>query len=100
MEFSRPFSLTRYAPARWVIAESDLHWLMDALDDSPHVPVAPPQAMRARRRSAKIELRAQDVVEWPDPRKPKRQRKASTARLPAPQTPAIKPNIRERRQKA
>jgi len=82
MEFSRPFSLTRYAPARWVIAESDLHWLMDALDDSPHLPVAPPQAMRARRRSAKIELRAQDVVEWPDPRKPKRQRPAGTARLP------------------
>jgi hypothetical protein len=82
MEFSRPFSLTRHAPARWVIAESDLHWLMDALDDSPHVPVAPPQAMRARRRSAKIELRAQDVVEWPDPRKPKRQRTAGTARLP------------------
>ena len=82
MEFSRPFSLTRYAPARWVIAESDLHWLMDALDDSPHLPVAPPQAMRARRRSAKIELRAQDVVEWPDPRKPKRQRTAGPARLP------------------
>jgi hypothetical protein len=82
MEFSRPFSLRRHAPARWVIAESDLHWLMDALDDSPHVPVAPPQAMRARRRSAKIELRAQDVVEWPDPRKPKRQRPAGIARLP------------------
>jgi len=55
---------------------------MDALDDSPHLPVAPPQAMRARRHSAKIELRAQDVVEWPDPRKPKRQRTAGTARLP------------------
>lgn len=82
MEFSRPYSLTRHAPARWVIAESDLHWLMDALDDSPHLPLAPPQAMRARRRSAKIELRAQDVVEWPDPRKPKRQRPAGTARLP------------------
>ena len=82
MEFSRPYSLTRHAPARWVIAESDLHWLMDALDDSPHLPLAPPQAMRARRRSAKIELRAQDVVEWPDPRKPKRQRTAGTARLP------------------
>ncbi len=81
MEFSRPFSLARYRSARWVIAESDLHWLMDALDDSPHLPLAPPQAMRARRRSAKIELRAQDVVEWPDPRKPKRQRAAGTARL-------------------
>lgn len=81
LEYSRPFSLARYAPKRWVIAEDDLHWLMDALDDSPHVPVAPRRAMRARRPSAKIELRAQEVVEWPDPRKRKRKRKTSGARL-------------------
>ena len=79
LEFSRPFSLARFAPKRWVVAGEDLHWLMEALDDSPHVPVAPRAAMRRRRRSAKVELRAQDVVEWPDPRKPKRKRKA---RLP------------------
>jgi hypothetical protein len=78
LEVSRPFSLARYAPKRWVIAEEDLHWLMDALDQSPHWPVAPPRAMRKRRRSAKIELRAQEVVEWPDPRK----RKVNPARLP------------------
>jgi len=78
VEFSRPFSLTRYAPKRWLVADDDLDWLMEALDDSPHVPVAPPAAMRKRRRSAKIELRAQEVVEWPDPRKAKRK----AARLP------------------
>jgi hypothetical protein len=77
MEFSRPFSLARYAPKRWVIAADDLHWLMDALDESPHVPVAPRHAMRRRRRSSKVELRAQEVVEWPDPR----QRKVKRARL-------------------
>ena len=51
LEFSRPFSLTRFAPRRWVIADEELHWLMDALDDAPHVPVAPAAALRARRRS-------------------------------------------------
>jgi hypothetical protein len=69
LEFSKPFALTRFAPERWVIADEELHWLMDELDDSPHVPVAPPQALRARRRSSKIELLAQEVVEWKRPAK-------------------------------
>jgi hypothetical protein len=69
LEFSRPFSLTRFAAKRWVIAEEELHWLMDKLDDAPHVPVAPPTALRTRRRSSPIELKAQEVVEWKRPRK-------------------------------
>ena len=76
MAFSKPFSLARYAPARWVIATDDLHWLMEALDDSPHVPVAPHARDAAAAAFGRVELRAQDVVEWPDPRKPKRKREA------------------------
>ena len=78
LEYSRPFSLTRYAPERWVTAAEDLDWLLYALDISPHLPVAPRHAMRRRRRSSPVELRAQDVVEWPVPRKrkPRRKRKA------------------------
>jgi len=77
LEISRPFSLTRFAPKRWVIAPDDLDWLLYALDLSPHCPVAPPHAMRKRRRSAKVELRAQEVVEWENPhtRKAKRKKK-------------------------
>jgi hypothetical protein len=75
LEYSRPFSLARYAPQRWVIAPEDLDWLLYALDISPHVPVAPKHAMRKRRRSTWVEMRAQDVVEWPVPRKPKVKRK-------------------------
>lgn len=71
LTFSRPFLLTRFAPDRWVTADDDLHWLMDALDDSPHVPVAPPDVMRRRRRSSKVELLSQELVEWEDPRKRK-----------------------------
>jgi hypothetical protein len=69
LEYSRPFSLTRYAPKRWVIAPDDLDWLLYALDISPHVPVAPRHAMRKRRRSTWVEMRAQEVVEWPVPRR-------------------------------
>ena len=100
MEFSRPFSLTRYAPARWVIAESDLHWLMDALDDSPHVPVAPPQ------RDARAPAFGQDRAACAGCRGMARPAQTETPTqgkhraFTPPQTPAIKPNIRERRQKA
>src|SRR5581483_10365171 len=69
LEFSRPFSLARYAPGRWLIAQQELDWLMEALDDSPHLPLAPAGAMRNRRRAAQIEIDAQKIVEWPDPRK-------------------------------
>ena len=69
LAYSRPFSLTRYAPARWVTAPEDLDWLLFDLDLSPHVPLAPRRAMAGRRRSANVELRAQEVVEWPVPRR-------------------------------
>jgi hypothetical protein len=64
LAFSKPFSLARFAPKRWVIAPEDLHWLMDELDASPHVPLAPKHALQQRRRSTRVELKSQDVVEW------------------------------------
>ncbi len=69
LAYSRPFSLTCYAPKRWVIALEDLDWLLLDLDLSPHTPIAPPHALRKRRRSSKVELLSQEVLEWPDPRK-------------------------------
>jgi hypothetical protein len=68
LAYSRAFSLTHYAPRRWVIAEEDLDWLMDALDDSPHDPVAPPHALKRRRKSTRVELKSQDLTEHPVPR--------------------------------
>ena len=66
--FSRPFSLARYAPARWLITPDHLDWLMEAVDVSPHQPVAPKHALRRRRRTTRVELKSQDVTEWPVPR--------------------------------
>ncbi len=68
LAYSRPFSLTRYAPKRWLIADEDLDWLMDALDASPHEPVAPEHALKRRRKSTRVELKSQDVTEHPVPR--------------------------------
>ena len=69
LAFSRPFSLTRYAPRRWLIADDDLDWLLEDLDESPHVPVAPRHALRKRRRSSRVELTSQNLTEWPVPRR-------------------------------
>ena len=40
---------------------------MEAIDDSPHLPLAPKHALRRRRRMTRVELKSQDVVEWPVP---------------------------------
>jgi hypothetical protein len=74
LAFSRPFSLERYDPQEWITSKDDLHWLIDTLDASPHTPLAPPEVLARRRRSDKIELLAQEVVEWEDPGKKKKRR--------------------------
>lgn len=72
LAFSRPFDCARYAPKRWVTADGDLEWLMQALDSSPHQPVAPRAALKNRLRASPVELRTLAIVEWPDPRKRRR----------------------------
>ena len=68
LAFSRPFSLARYKPSRWVTAEDELHWLMEALDNSPHEDVAPKRVKQ--RRSNPVEIEAQGLTEWARPKKP------------------------------
>jgi len=78
LSFSKPFSLARYSPRSWVVAPEDLDWLLVDLDTSPHRPIAPRHALRDRRRTSRVELLAQDVVEWPEPRGSKRNRKGKS----------------------
>jgi hypothetical protein len=66
--YSRPFDLSRIAPTRWVTATEDLDWLVDALDDWHHFPIAPKKHLRRLRGAGATELRAMKIVEW---RKPK-----------------------------
>lgn len=69
ISFSRPFALTRYAPARWVVAKEELDWLMERLDDSRHELLAPPSVLRGRRRATAFERDVVEALEYPDPRK-------------------------------
>jgi hypothetical protein len=67
--FSRPFRVTRYAAKRWVTAEENLDWLIVALDDSPHVAVAPRGVLKRRRRTSRFEREVLDQAEWKKPRR-------------------------------
>lgn len=76
IEYSRPFPLTRYAPERWLTPPDDLDWLMLALDEAPHLPIAPKAALRRQRRSTAFERQAHNQTEWPEPRRPKSRKRA------------------------
>jgi hypothetical protein len=78
LSYSRPFDVTRYAPKRWVTAEENLDWLIYALDQSAHLPLAPRAALRRRRRASPFERHVTDQAEWPDPRKKPRKKNAAT----------------------
>jgi hypothetical protein len=74
LAFSRPFSLRRYAPRRWVIAEDELDWLIVALDDCRHEALAPKAALRRRRPATPFERDTIEATEFPVPRTKKRRR--------------------------
>lgn len=62
--YSRPFSLKKFKPETWVIAVGNLDWLAEALDDSPHFPIAPPSAIKKLRKASDFEIRAIKMKEW------------------------------------
>ena len=68
-EYSAPFDLSRYSPAKWITAGEDLHWLVGALDASRHLPLAPQKIMRQLRKASAVEIKASDIVEWKIPKK-------------------------------
>ncbi|MFA6264641.1 MAG: hypothetical protein WC670_02860 [Pseudolabrys sp.] len=71
LEYSRPYALARYRFESWLTPMEDLDWLMVALDEAPHLPIAPKASLRRQRRSTAIERTAHNQTEWSDPRKAK-----------------------------
>lgn len=66
--YSTPFDLSRYTPERWITAKEELFWLVEALDESRHFPVAPEKNLRLLRKASPVELRAMKITEWKAPR--------------------------------
>ena len=67
--YSKPFDLSKIAPERWVTADKELFWLVEALDKNRHFPTVPKKNLRLLRKAYKIELRAMKLVEWKNPRR-------------------------------
>lgn len=63
---SRPFSLLRFG-AGWLTAEDDLWDINNALDESPHAPIAPRGAMARLRKAHLLEREAGKLMEWKKP---------------------------------
>lgn len=67
-EYSKPYDLSRFSPERWVSAEEELFWLVDALDETRHFPIIPKKNLRLLRKAYEVELRAMKIVEWKPPK--------------------------------
>ena len=63
--YSRPFYLKKLSPI-WITAETDLDWLVEKLDRSPHFPIAPAANLRALRPADQFERQAGRLTEWPE----------------------------------
>jgi hypothetical protein len=68
-EYSRPFDL-RALGSGWITAGDDLHWIAQAVDDSPHYGLVPANNLRHLRPADRMELAGGKAIEWPksDPR--------------------------------
>lgn len=61
---SKPYDLSKFAPEKWITAEDDLFWLVEALDASPHLALLGKKDVRQLRRASPIEIKNLREVEW------------------------------------
>lgn len=62
--YSKPFDLSRYKPEVWVTGEASLDFIAEALDASPHLPVAPAKVIKKLRRATTLERKILDLEDW------------------------------------
>lgn len=63
--YSVPFDLSTFKLEEWLTAEDELIDLVNALDDSRHHDIVPPQMLGKLRTADAIEIKMADIVEWP-----------------------------------
>lgn len=61
--YSIPFDLSKQE-IDWIASEEDLVDLVDALEDSPHLPLFPKENLKYLRRADKMERKVGRLVEW------------------------------------
>lgn len=62
--YSNPFNIQQYDPAKWLTAEGDIDWLIEALGEARHYPIAPRAAIQGLRKASIIEREATKAREW------------------------------------
>jgi hypothetical protein len=65
--YSKIFDLRKYVNKKgmdWVSSEEDVTALVDALEDSPHLPIFPKENLKFLRKADKTERKAGLIVEW------------------------------------
>lgn len=61
--FSKPFNLANLG-TKWITAEEDLHYIAEAIDNSPHELIFPAKLVRYIRPADVMEKRAGRLIEW------------------------------------
>ena len=62
--YSCVFDVSPYALHTWLTAEDELVWLVDALDNARHFPIAPKKNMRKLRNVSPLERTVGERTEW------------------------------------
>lgn len=62
--YSAPFDLSKFPPEKWVSADEELFWLVDAVDESRHFPVAPEKNLKLLRKGSPLERANLRFTEW------------------------------------
>jgi hypothetical protein len=59
-EYSKPFDIRKYNPSN-VWGATNLDWLAEELDDSPHLPLYPKSVIKKLRKANAVEIKAANV---------------------------------------
>lgn len=62
--YSRPVDLSRFDRRGWMVDEQDLWYIVDALNDAPHIDILRPGQANSLRRADGIEIDAGKLTQW------------------------------------
>lgn len=62
--YSHPVDLSRFSRQSWMTDEEDLWYIVDALNDAPHVDILASGQANALRRADQIEIEAGKLTQW------------------------------------
>jgi len=68
--YSCPVDLSRFRRRGWMVDEDNLWYIVEALNDAPHIDILRPGQGNALRRADKIEIDAGKLTQWKQTKTP------------------------------